>query len=84
MFGIYQIDPAYSLLLSKLLQVFVSLFLIVRFHPFRKHKLYDFDDKIIFCSGLILLSDLGATSVIQSIIKENKNRIMEYVNEYNS
>jgi len=80
-FGIYQINPFYVAYFSKILQIFIASFLIIRFHPFRKHQLNEFDDKIIFGSGLLILSDLGVTSLIENILNDNKNKLMEYIHE---
>lgn len=80
-FGIYQINPFYVTYFSKFLQAFIAVFLIIRFHPFRKHQLHDFDDRIIFGSALLILSDLGVTSVIENILNNNKNMLMEYIYE---
>ena len=81
-FGIYQINPFYVAYFSKILQIFIAVFLIIRFHPFRKHQLYEFDDKIIFGSGLLILSDLGVTSFIETILNSNKNILMNYIYEH--
>jgi hypothetical protein len=37
----------------------VCLFLIIRFHPYRKHELRNFDAKIIFASAILLLTNTG-------------------------
>lgn len=63
-FGIYYVNPKYTEYFSLFIQTFICLFLIIRFHPFREHKLKEFDDKLIFGSGLILLSNLGIMSYI--------------------
>ena len=81
LFGIYQTNPFYVRYFSKFLQAFIAVFLIIRFHPFRKHQLRDFDDRIIFGSALLILSDLGVTSVIENILNNNKNMLMEYISE---
>lgn len=70
-FGIYAVNPIYIEHLSVFIQVFICLFLIIRFHPFRSHELRDFDDKLIFGSGLLLISNLGVTSYFQKYINKN-------------
>ena len=75
-FGIFYVNPEYTVYLSNMLKIFICFFLIIRFHPFRKHHLLEFDDKLIFGSGLILLSDLGVTSYLQSLLNKHKNIIM--------
>ena len=70
-FGIYTVNPQWVEYLSKFIQFFICAFLIIRFHPFRNHELRDFDDKLIFGSGLILISDLGVTSYLKTNINKN-------------
>lgn len=67
-FGIYNVNPKYLDTFSMFIQIFICAFLILRFHPFRNHELRDFDDKLIFGSGLILLTNLGVTSYLKSLI----------------
>ena len=40
---------------------------ILRFHPFRKHELGDFDATIIFGSAVLLLTNAGLTNVITNV-----------------
>ena len=50
-----------------LIQVFICLFLIFRFHPFRKHELREYDGKIIFGSAAFLLFNLGVIEIFTSL-----------------
>ena len=64
-FGLTFADPRYVTILSKLIRLFVCMFLIIRFHPFKEtHALREFDEKIIFASAILLLTDLGITQYI--------------------
>lgn len=63
-FGVYYVNPELLQFFIFVVNVFICLFLLIRFHPFRKHELRDFDDKLIFASGLILLSNLGVQTYI--------------------
>jgi hypothetical protein len=58
-FGIYYVDPDLLKYFTLGVNLFVCLFLLIRFHPFQTHELRYFDDKLIFASGIILLSNLG-------------------------
>jgi hypothetical protein len=68
--GITFINPNYVQLLSKFIRLFVCMFLIIRFHPFkRSHVLRDFDEQLIFTSAIFLLTDLGITQYITNYVK---------------
>lgn len=58
-FGILSINPSYVRLLSSIIQFFIGIFLVWRFHPYRDHILKQYDSKIIFGSGIFLLTNLG-------------------------
>jgi hypothetical protein len=60
-FHIIYINPMWIRLLSTAIQTLVCLFLLVRFNPFRKHELREFDGQIIFASAFILLTNLVST-----------------------
>lgn len=67
-FGIFYINKKYIELFSNLLLTFVCFFLIIRFHPFRKHELREFDATIIFGSAILLLTNAGLTKIIMNDI----------------
>ncbi len=67
-FGLFYINKKYIDIFSNLLLTFVCLFLILRFHPFRKHELRDFDATIIFGSAVLLLTNAGLTKIIANDI----------------
>ena len=69
-FGVFYVDKAYINLLSQGIHLFVCLFLLIRFHPFRKHELNDFDSRIIFSSALILVTNLGITEYLKQFIQK--------------
>ena len=52
----------------------ISLFLIIRFNPFRNIKFTDFDSKIAFDAGIFLLASILGTSMnIQYVTNYIKN-----------
>ena len=67
-FGLYSYNQQYLYYLHLVMQIFVCLFLIVRFHPFRKHYLKPFDANIIFGSATILLTNLGVTTYMENYL----------------
>ena len=87
-FGIVYVNKKYIQLFSDTLLIFVCLFLIIRFHPYRKHELRNFDAKIIFTSAILLLTNAGLTKYyiykvkndIESNIKKINNNINNIIN----
>jgi hypothetical protein len=80
--GIIQYTPMFVNNLNILIQVFVCIFLMVKFHPFRKHELKEFDSTIIFGSAMFLLTNIGFTqlltnyfgkTVTDNVKKQNNN-----------
>jgi len=68
--GVTFINPTYVDILSKAIRLVLSVFLIIRFNPFKKqHVLRDFDEKLIFTSAVLLLTDVGITQYITSFVK---------------
>jgi len=67
-FGIFYMNKKYIDIFSNVLLTFVCLFLILRFHPFRKHELREFDATIIFGSAVLLLTNAGLTNIIANDI----------------
>lgn len=66
--GIMYVDPIQINKLNVAVQLFVCLFLIFRFHPFRSHELRKYDSQLIFGSALFLLANLGITQFVMSNI----------------
>ena len=63
-FGILNYNVKYIDYFNIILQLFICTFLIIRFHPFRKHHLKEFDANIIFGSAVYLLINLGLTEYV--------------------
>ena len=57
------------------IQLFVSLFLMIKFHPYRKHELREFDAQIIFGCAMFLLVNLGLTEYFERFTKNIVNKI---------
>lgn len=83
-FGIVYVNKKYIQLFSDTLLIFVCLFLIIRFHPYRKHELRNFDAKIIFTSAILLLTNTGLTKYyiykIKNDIESNIKKINNNIN----
>ena len=68
--------PEYLSYLQSLMKIYVSLFLIYRFNPFRTVKFTELDSKIAFSAGLFLLG----TTAIDNILQYYLSSIKEYIN----
>jgi hypothetical protein len=64
-FKIIDYTPQILLYLHYFIQGFIALFLIIKFHPFRKHEIKEFDSTIIFGSAMVLLANIGITEFIK-------------------
>lgn len=66
--GIATINTAHLHELNIFMQLFVCLFLIIRFFPMRKYTLKEHDPIIIFGSATFLLLNLGFTEIISQYL----------------
>lgn len=57
--------PEYLIILQTFTKIYISLFLMYRFNPFRRVKFTDFDAKIAFSAGVFLI----ATTAIDELLK---------------
>lgn len=63
------------------IQLFVALFLMIKFHPYRKHELREFDSQIIFGCAIFLLVNLGLTEYFERFTKSIVNKIELKMNQ---
>lgn len=69
--GVLYIKPSYIHLFGNIMQIYIALFLIFRFNPYRKHEIRPYDDQIILGSAFLLLTNAGVTSYILSKVAGN-------------
>lgn len=55
LFGISYSAPKYLYLLNIYMPIYVSLFLLIRFNPWKRFSFTDYDRKIAFQAGIFLL-----------------------------
>jgi hypothetical protein len=67
--------PQYLDTLQSFIKLYISLFLIYRFNPFRRIKFTGLDAKIAFSAGVFLLG----TTAIDGIIKTYLSELREYI-----
>jgi hypothetical protein len=73
--GISVNAPEYLNTLQSFLKIYISLFLIYRFNPFRKVKFTTLDAKITFSAGVFLLGTTAIDGIIQNYITTFKEYI---------
>jgi hypothetical protein len=71
--GVSTQKPEYLIYLDNIIQVYISLFLIIRFNPFRKLTFTNLDRKIAFSAGLFLFTTTTINSVFVSYFDEISN-----------
>jgi hypothetical protein len=76
-FGFDERAPTYLKHLDNFIKIYISLFLIYRFNPFRETKFTELDRKIVFSAGVFVL----ATTTINKLLMTYFNKAIEEVNE---
>jgi hypothetical protein len=71
--------PEYLYILNSVVKIYVSLFLIIRFNPFRRVKFTELDAKIAFSAGVFLI----ATTTINTILQHYLSNITHYLPKLN-
>jgi hypothetical protein len=67
--------PEYLYDLQYYIKIYVSLFLVLRFNPFRNVEFTELDKKIVFSAGLFLIT----TTAINEILMVYFNNINNYL-----
>lgn len=70
--------PQYLDTLQSFVKLYVSLFLIIRFNPFRRVKFTQLDAKIAFSAGIFLL----ATTALNGILQNYLYKLKDYINVF--
>lgn len=81
-FGLSSSAPIYLNDLQYYIKIYVSLFLILRFNPFRRVKFTELDRKIVFASGIFLLGTTAISSFLTSYILNIKSSIYKKPTRY--
>lgn len=76
--GLSASAPVYLSTLEYYIQIYVSLFLIYRFNPFRSVKFTDLDRKIAFNAGIFLVT----TTALNQILEKFKTQISEFARSF--
>jgi hypothetical protein len=67
--------PQYLDDLQYYVKIYISLFLIYRFNPFRQVKFTHLDAKIAFSAGLFLLTTTAINNLLQTYVKNIKTNL---------
>lgn len=67
--GFAYIKPTYLQTLERILQIYVALFLVIRFNPLvrDKMKFNQFDAKVAFSAGIFILFTTVLTSILEKV-----------------
>jgi preprotein translocase subunit SecG len=79
-FGLVSINETYINYLHVGIQFTISLFLLIRFHPFRTHELGPQDGPVIFSAAIFLLTSLGLSQYLYYNTKDHLQKYSKYVN----
>ena len=74
-FGLSRNAPEYLKYLQFFIQIYVCLFLIIRFNPFIKTKFTTLDRRVAFSAGLFIFT----TSFINEILVRNIEKIKDNI-----
>jgi low affinity Fe/Cu permease len=78
--GVYSKAPEYLSIINVYVKIYISIFLIIYFNPYSKHKFTDFDREIVFRAGIFLLF---STTLIQILIYNTSYEINTKLYEVN-
>jgi hypothetical protein len=85
LFGFSSSAPNYLNYMDSYVQIYISLFLIIRFNPFRKIVFTDLDRKIGFSAGLFLFTTTTINHFMINYFDNLKKRVFKNKNlEINS
>lgn len=73
-FGVTLVSPQHMQAVNQYVQVYLAIFLLLRFHPFRYQMHVGFtelDRKVVFSAALFLLS----TSILNNYVSNLKNAV---------
>ena len=63
-------SPQYLAILDYYVKIYISLFLLWRFNPFRTIHFNDLDRKIAFSAGIFLLTTTAFEGIVSNYLKE--------------
>jgi len=79
LFGVVILEQNYIKQYNRLVQMFVCVFLLIKFHPFREHSLKEGDSNIIFGSAFFLLFNLGIIQYMNTTMNTVEKTLGEMI-----
>ena len=75
--GLFSSAPQYIEKLDYYVKIYISLFLLWRFNPFRDLKFTDLDRKIAFSAGMFLFTTSAVNQILMKYL-DNAENIVQY------
>lgn len=75
--GVIYVDKSKIRLFSIFIQLIICFILILRFNPFRNHKMTDFDKTIIFSASFFMFINLFITEIYSQFSKWSYDELNE-------
>ena len=69
-FGLSSNAPKYLLVFRFYVQIYISLFLLYRFNPFRKIQFNELDRKVAFSAGLFMVTTTAIHEIVINHLKQ--------------
>lgn len=69
--------PTYLASLDYYVKMYVSLFLLLRFNPFRKVEFTELDRKIVFSSAIFIFTTTAINSLLITYLKKTKTFVIQ-------
>lgn len=83
--GILSTVPKYIYFWNYFVQLGLCIFLMFRYHPFRKvYKFEKDDEKIIFSVAILLFINLVSFPLVLQYVESIKNKVVSYTDELKS
>ena len=76
-FGIFSTSPEYLRVLDNYVKIYISMFLLWRFNPFRQIEFTDLDRKIAFSAGMFLFTTSAVNQILMKYL-DNAENIVQY------
>lgn len=77
--GVVKSAPQYLETLDYYVKIYISLFLLWRFNPFRKIQFTELDRKISFSAGIFLLTTTAVTQILIKYLDNAKNIVQQNI-----
>jgi len=77
--GIFKSAPQYLEALDYYVKIYISLFLLWRFNPFRKIHFTDLDRKIAFSAGIFLFTTSAVNQILTNYLMNAKTTLISKI-----